>query len=293
MVWVKRATVGLLLLFTVAVLGITAFLFIQAQKKPDTNAYYVALGSSYAAGLGLGESADGTPLVCQRTIKSYSQQLARMLKLSLTDMSCSGAKTRHVVHGGQFFLGPQIDAIGPQTRLVTLTVGGNDVGYVGDLTMMAFRNRGGLTGWLISNLTSEASPVEDRDFKTLKSDLVTTLRELSRRAPRAKIIVVTYPTILPARGTCENVGVNEAQAALIRSVGNKLAVVTREAAQETGATLVDMATLSINHDACSAVAWVNGASPEDGAIFHPSEIGANATAKAILGAITRNAPAMQ
>jgi lysophospholipase L1-like esterase len=55
-------------------------------------------------------------------------------------MSCGGAVTRHLLHGGQYFQGPQIRTITRGTRLVTLTIGGNDVGYVADLSMLAARN---------------------------------------------------------------------------------------------------------------------------------------------------------
>ena len=50
----------------------------------------------------------------------------------MVDVSCSGATTAHILKrwGG---LPPQIDAVTPAARLVTVTIGGNDVGYVGGL----------------------------------------------------------------------------------------------------------------------------------------------------------------
>lgn len=56
-----------------------------------------------------------------------------MLNLSLADMTSSGATTTEVLHGGQYLQGAQIDALSENTQLVTLTTGGNDVSYVGDL----------------------------------------------------------------------------------------------------------------------------------------------------------------
>ena len=88
------------------------------------------------------------------------------------------------MRGGQVFLGPQIDALGPDTQLVTLTIGGNDIDYVGDLTFMAFRNRGGFTGALAGLVWSGAKPVQDRKFGKLQRDLIATLREIT--APCAK-----------------------------------------------------------------------------------------------------------
>ena len=43
--------------------------------------------------------------------------------------------------GGQYFHGPQVGALNENTQPVTLTTGGNDVSYVGDLTFLAARSR--------------------------------------------------------------------------------------------------------------------------------------------------------
>jgi lysophospholipase L1-like esterase len=68
---------------------------------------------------------------------------------SFADMTSSGATIRQVLNGGQMYLRPQIDALGPDTRLVTLTAGGNDVSYVGDLVFLAHRNRKNIVGHLL------------------------------------------------------------------------------------------------------------------------------------------------
>lgn len=264
-----------------AVLLGVGLLYQQGRKRPDTNSEYVALGSSFAAGLGLGSRLAGSPIVCQRSANGYPQQLARLTGLSLTDMSCSGATISHVLRGGQVFLGPQIDALGPGTRLVTLTAGGNDIAYVGDLTAMAYQKRGGVAGYLVGKFWGGAQVVADRKFDQLRADMLATLREVRRRAPQARIVVVTYPAILPPSGTCQGLSIDEEDAALMRKVGLRLAEVTREAAQEAGATVVDMDRLSVGHDACAAVTWVNGAAPKQGAPFHPTLAGARATAELI------------
>ncbi|MGI4944149.1 MAG: SGNH/GDSL hydrolase family protein [Janthinobacterium lividum] len=258
----------------------------QVRTPPIANSYYVALGSSYAAGLGLGSRASGSPIVSQRSINGYPQQLARLLKVpSFTDMTSSGSTVRHVLHGGQMMLGPQINALGPDTRLVTLTAGGNDIGYVGDLIAMAYRNKGGVIGAAVGAFWKGAKPVGDRDFPALDANLRATLDEIGKRSPRAQIFVVTYPAILPSTGTCPTVGVTEGEATLMRSVGDLLAQMTRDAAASMGATVVDMAVLSLGHDACSKEPWVNGFKPITGADFHPTFAGAQATAHALAKAI--------
>ncbi len=274
-----------LILIVVAVFAIFVLLYFQGRQRPDTGAEYVALGSSYAAGLGLGPRVPGSPIVCQRSVNGYPQQLARITGLTLTDMSCSGATVSHVLRGGQMFQGPQIDALGPDTRLVTLTAGGNDIAYVGDLTALAYQQRGGVAGFLIGLFWNGAQPAAERNFEALRANLVSTLREIARRAPNARIFVVTYPAILPPEGTCPALGIGADDAGLMRQVGVRLAEVTREAAKEAGATVVDMDQLSAGHDACAPEPWVNGAAPKQGAPFHPTLAGARAAAETIKHAL--------
>jgi lysophospholipase L1-like esterase len=265
---------------------IVGVLLYQGKQAPTTNSSYVALGSSFAAGFGLGDRVAGSPLVCQRSINGYPQHLARETGLEMTDVSCSGATVSHVLRGGQVFLGPQIDAIGPDTQLVTLTAGGNDVSYVGDLMAMAQMQEGGFVSWLLGQFWDGPKPVAERPFDALEKDMVRTFAEIRRRAPNARIIVALYPTILPKSGTCAAIGIDTKQADMMRSVAARLTEVTKQAAAQGGAILVDMAALSDGHDACTAEPWVNGAAPVTGAPFHPTLAGAIATkalVKAALG----------
>jgi lysophospholipase L1-like esterase len=89
-------------------------------------AKYVALGSSYAAGPGIPTQSGG---VCTRSSHNYANLVAAKLKLSLVDVSCSGATTANVLTTSQDTNSPQIHAVTSDTSLVTFTVGGNDIGY--------------------------------------------------------------------------------------------------------------------------------------------------------------------
>lgn len=82
---------------------------------------------------GLFHREPGSPILCQRSDNGYPPRLARKLGLPLVDMTCSGSVTKHVLVGGQYFQGAQIRTLSAKTRLVTLTAGGNDVGFVRDL----------------------------------------------------------------------------------------------------------------------------------------------------------------
>ncbi|MDO6414535.1 SGNH/GDSL hydrolase family protein [Sphingomonas sp. BIUV-7] len=284
---VKRVALGLVVLIVAGVAALIGTVYYQGRQRPSGNPVYVALGSSFAAGLGLEGRAPGSPLACQRSLNGYPQRLARAAGLPLVDMSCSGSTAAQVKEGGQFFQGPQVAAVAPATRYVTLTAGGNDVSYIGDLVGMAYRNRGGLLG-LMGKLMHAPHASSERDFKKVEADIRGAIAAARNRAPAARIVVVSYPPALPEHGTCAALGLTADQVALMRPVAETLAGVTRAAAREGGAQVVDMAVIGKGHDACSSEPWVNGAAPRQGAPFHPTLKGTEATARLVARAFGLN-----
>src|SRR5450631_839287 len=96
---------------------------------------YVALGDSYAAGFGLPKATPTRTQYpgCGQTSLDYPHRLAALLKLRLTDASCSGATTADF-YTPQSVPGPpppaQLDVVkARQPDLVTVTIGGNDLGF--------------------------------------------------------------------------------------------------------------------------------------------------------------------
>jgi len=204
-----------------------------------------------------------------------------MRRLSIVDMSCGGAVTKHLLRGGQYFQGPQIRTISADTRLVTITVGGNDIGYIGDLSLLAARRTHTPLGWLVRTFWKGPKPPMARDYAGLRNELLATLNAVHARAPKAVVIVATYPTILPPAGTCPTLGFSAAEADIMRQVGDQLAATTRSAAAQGGAILVDMNALGAAHNACSSSPWTRGWTNAGAAPFHPTLLGAEATAEAV------------
>lgn len=263
------------------------FVVLQARQLPAGLPEYVAVGSSFAAGAGLGPLQDDTPLLCARSINGYPQQLARLRRLSIVDMSCGGAQAKHLLHGGQFFQGPQLRPITRETRLVTITVGGNDSLYIGDLSQLAARNSSTLWGKVVRLFWPGPKRPDERKLAEFQANLLALLRAVGARAPDATMVVATYPTILPPAGTCPQIGLTVAEADAMRRVGDQLAAATREAAKQGGALLVDMHRLGAAHHACSSDPWTYGWHNAGIAPFHPTLKGAAATAAAIAAALDR------
>ena len=102
----------------------------QASSPRPMTGRYVALGSSMAAGPGIRPSAAGAPFGSGRSARNYAHLVAERLNLDLIDVTFSGATTAHVLADRQRSAQPQIEALDGSEELVTITIGGNDVGYV-------------------------------------------------------------------------------------------------------------------------------------------------------------------
>ena len=121
-------------------------------------------------------------------------------------------------------------------------------------------------------------PVVERDFGVLQHRLCAIVDEVHRRAPRARVALVSYPQIVPTIGTCRELGLAADEAALMRDVGQALAHAMREAALASGALLVDMGPPSATHAVGSMQPWVSGATRLRDAPFHPTREGTLAMA---------------
>lgn len=260
--------VGLLLL---AAAGTST---LQAQ----TLAQYVAMGSSYAAGPGILPRVADSPVRCARSIQNYAHVLARLRSLSLVDVSCSSATTRDVLHAGQFSLPAQLDAVTPQTQLVTVTIGGNDVFYMANLMGLSCA-----PGVLPVCTVHSDAEVEAR-FSGLADSLAQIVAGVHQRSAAARVVFVTYFTVLPDAGTCARAGLSAAQAEHMRGVAAHLREITRQVAAATGSGVLDVATLSHGHDACAKDPWVLGAQREPGSLippFHPTAAAMQAVGEAL------------
>ena len=225
----------------------------SAQTTAVATADYVALGSSFAAGPDVGRPDPSGPAPCRRSLDNYARKLAARRGLTLEDRTCSGAKTEDIVSHRQFGLPPQIEAVGPATRLVTVTIGGNDVSYLGDLSAASCRNQGD------TNCTISTFETLGARFSALRDSLSSMLAEVKRRAPKAIIVLVDYVTIAPSSGICgDRAPLTEQDMSWARSRAERLRHVTADAASDTGAILVKASELSMGHDVCAAEPWVYG-----------------------------------
>jgi lysophospholipase L1-like esterase len=242
---------------------------------------YVSLGSSMAAGPGIRPHAPGAPFGSGRSARNYAHLVGEQLNLDLLDVTFSGATTAHVLSERQRGARPQIDALDGSEQFVTITIGGNDVGYV-PLLMAATLPRP-------ARLLPGIGVLFDRDAREQALDGVgDSLRAVGtavrRRAPRARVMFVDYLTLLPPDGVPAG-PLSAADADLGRHVGARLEEATAAAAQATGCELVHAGQASRNHHPWSADPWAVGAGwplPWRPAPFHPNAAGMRALADLII-----------
>ncbi|MBN9793141.1 SGNH/GDSL hydrolase family protein [Pseudonocardia sp. TMWB2A] len=250
---------------------------------------FVALGDSYAAGP-LVPVQQGTPSGCLRSNQNYPSVLARSAGIGrFTDVSCSGATTEDMTAPQQVQAGPnppQLDALDGSESLVTLTIGGNDIGFSGIITECVRRSSANLFGaackdfYTAGGTDQLAERIDGTESKV--SDVLAKIRD---RSPAARVAVVGYPSILPDTGPgCYPViPFSPGDTAYLRETEKKLNAMLADAARDAGVDYVDTYTPTIGHDACTlpGVKWVEGLVPTSPAApVHPNAQGMRAMAAA-------------
>ncbi|WP_436789046.1 SGNH/GDSL hydrolase family protein [Yinghuangia sp. YIM S10712] len=244
---------------------------------------YAALGDSYAAGIELPNDKD--PGDCWRSDHNYATLVAEELGIpALDDITCGGATTVEMTQP-QGTNPPQLGVLTADTDLVTLQIGGNDIGFAEILQEC-----------LGSGLWPFGSPCKDKytaggtdqllqRIQATAPKIAATVQAIRERAPQARILVLGYPPILPDTGSgCwPMIPIAFGDAPYLRSVHKALNTMIAQQAQANGATYVDIYTPSIGHDACKAAGtrWVEGLSSP---FFHPNATGHSAVADIVASA---------
>jgi lysophospholipase L1-like esterase len=163
---------------------------------------YVALGDSYTAGP-LIPAQQTDPAGCLRSDHDYPHLTAAALDGALLrDVSCSGATTGDMTNAQNVSGGsnpPQFDALGPNTDAVSLTIGGNDIGFVSIAeNCSSARNSG--TPCRDKYVVNGHDTIADRISSTAPK-VAAVLRGIHDRSPHAKVFLLGYLDILPDNGT--------------------------------------------------------------------------------------------
>lgn len=259
---------------------------------------YVALGSSMAAGPGIPPVIDRKAM---RSGRNYPHQVAEALGLTLIDATVSGATTATVLRDRQRVLGgsvaPQIASLVPDAALVTITIGGNDLGYIGGLT-------GGSLITTVAGLPLLLPPVRalirgrarfatpPDEYDVVAKSIVEVVDAVRAGAPDARVVLVDYLTVVGSHARqSRRLPLTPEEQDLVRATAAGLAAAFVTAAEQTGVELVRASQASIDHGVGSPEPWVTGfewGNPLAGGTipYHPNLAGMTAVA-AMLVALLR------
>jgi lysophospholipase L1-like esterase len=241
-----------------ALIGTVASLVLAAPASAATTVNYAALGDSYSSGVGAGgyDSSSGS---CSRSPRSYAPLWAAAHAVSgFVFVACGGATTTDVLNN-------QLGGLNSATTLVTITIGGNDAGFVDVVTTCILGTDGGCR-FAVSLAKGYATSVLPGKL----SDLYSAIRA---RAPNARLVVLGYPRLFELTATCNVFGLDLAKRTALNGAADTLASVTASRAASAGATFIDVRGIFAGHGICGGSAWINPTTYPITDSYHPTATG--------------------
>ena len=219
---------------------------------------YVALGDSYSAGTGAGRyTAAGRS--CERSASAFPQLWAsRHHPASFVSVACAGATTASV-------RATQLSALSARTTLVTITVGGNDVGFTDVMETCVLE--------LTSNCDHAVAGAESSMKKRLPGQLNRTLQAIHTRAPLARIVVLGYPDLYDLAQSPNCLGIGTAKRTVLNQGAAVLDQVLAAAAARHFDQYVDVRRAFAGHEICDGRSYLNALTYPLDSSYHPNAAG--------------------
>ncbi len=241
---------------------------------------YAALGDSYSSGLGSEE--DYYHQDCLRSVGAWAFEMQSHWQHSTRHLACAGDKIAGVRE--------QIPAMNSyfaaragRPQLITLTVGGNDVGFTDTLKKCVMSECAGMEGTISDRITA------------LKPSLVDLYRDLRTMHEYADILVGGYPAVVQVGGTSGNVlcgQIESGERSMIDRLSTELNAAITTSASNAGvwSAATTVKSRFAGHNACAtgSAEWIHAGNLDIGGIngfidpksFHPKDSGQLAYATA-------------
>lgn len=243
---------------------------------------YVALGDSAAAGP-LIDPADGSSPGCIRSVNNYPHVVAARLGARLTDVTCSSAKSGDVVSGAQRTLTGasvpvQTSALSARTKLVTLTIGANDIGLF-QIALSCANTPGSIP--CSQKFRSGGSDQIAAKIAAQTPRWSAVLDRIHAAAPNARVAVVGYGTYIRPQ-SCAAQPIRPADAVYLQQSMNRMNDAWSRLTRTRGMTYIDITKVTTGHDVCAAPAsaYYFGLVPSSvGVPLHPTALGMSVIGK--------------
>lgn len=178
----RRAATAVLAALAACTASVAAW---GAAAHADGNSY-VVIGDSYSSGEGAGDYSAS----CDRSPNAYGKWFAQQLGMSdqYTNNACAGATVNDIYAQGQ------LNSLDGNTKVVTLTIGGNDLNFGGVMTSCGLA---GECSGLAVDQGGLPNLVSGSKLADLSTKLIALYMAIKQKAPNAKIYVLGYPDIMP------------------------------------------------------------------------------------------------
>jgi lysophospholipase L1-like esterase len=271
----------------------------------------VALGDSWTADVftTFPPTTEHTPLDCAQSTSDYPHEVAGALGVeTFRDASCGSATTTDFTQPQKLPLGgtnpPQFDRLTPATDLVTVGIGGNDIGLASAVTSclnllpVNIGLPGPLGGTCKAKFTAGGVDQLENAVTATGPKVAKALRQIKDRSPNARILLVNYLAGLPVsgKGCWPVIPIVDVDVAYLQAKFRQMNAMLARVAADNGVELVDTYSPTVGHDACQAptVRYVEGLIPISVSNplllafpFHPNGAGAAAQSEIVLGAVQR------
>ena len=269
-----------------AAIAAAAALAGAAQAAPR----YTALGDSYTAGPLI--PLPLPPFGCLKSSSNYPPLAqARLRYPEFRDPSCSGAETEDMTQPQNVTPGPnppQFDSLSADTALVTVTIGGNDIGFtsIAEDCVSASPYGSPCRDQYVQGGQDEVS----RRIAETAPKVAAVIQGIRARSAEARVLVLNYSAILPHtgdRGCWPQIPIARGDVPWVRAKQEELNAMLAEQAAANGAQLVDVYAASRGHDACQVPGrrWVEPYVPANAAApLHPNLAGMVAMSNLVVAA---------
>lgn len=220
---------------------------------------YVALGDSYSSGVGAGDyiSSSGS---CDRSPNAYSALYNNAHHpSSYVSVACSGATTTDVNAN-------QLSALSASTGLVSITIGGNDVGFANIMETCVLEGT--------DECVAAVNAAESKAQNQLPGLLNTTYNGIRSHAPNAKVVVLDYPVFYDLSASfC--IGLSDESRTKIDEGINLADGIIKTAATSHGFSFADVRSQFVGHQLCSGgTKWLHSLNFTDiTESYHPTAAG--------------------
>jgi lysophospholipase L1-like esterase len=250
------------------VLVIAVALVAAAAARTAGAVTYAALGDSYSAGVGTGSYTLDS--ACKRSVYAYPYLWAqRHTGTALSFVACSGAKTSDL-------LANQIQAVTSSTDLVTMTIGGNDIGFASLIQQCTLSDCSAALDSTRANLETTLGSKLDAVFTTVKS----------HAALEAKIVVLGYPHVFSGAGCFGTLGISSTEETKANQLSDALDTVISTHAAADGVTYESAIAAFTGHAVCSSSPWLNGLNLFNTTeSYHPNKAGHSSGYLALLTSV--------